>query len=54
MDSEIEVIANPILIDILIGNILSNAIRHSEIAGIVSVKHLIKTHYCQLWKGRAQ
>ena len=38
MDSEIEIVANPILIDVLIGNILSNAIRHSEIAGIVSVK----------------
>jgi len=38
MDSEIEVIANPILVDILIGNILSNAIRHSESTGIVSVK----------------
>ncbi|OPB89408.1 sensor histidine kinase [Elizabethkingia occulta] len=38
MDSEIEIIANPILIDILIGNILSNAIRHSESTGIVSVK----------------
>nr|WP_315028473.1 HAMP domain-containing sensor histidine kinase [uncultured Chryseobacterium sp.] len=29
LDNEIEVTANPILIDILIGNILSNAIRHS-------------------------
>ncbi|MCL1669837.1 HAMP domain-containing histidine kinase [Elizabethkingia ursingii] len=38
MDIEIEIVANTILIDVLIGNILSNAIRHSEIAGMVSVK----------------
>ncbi|WP_407481046.1 sensor histidine kinase [Elizabethkingia meningoseptica] len=38
LEDQIEAIANPILIDILIGNILSNAIRHSENAGIVSVK----------------
>lgn len=30
IENEIEITANPILIDILIGNILSNAIRHSE------------------------
>ncbi|AZA83739.1 sensor histidine kinase [Chryseobacterium lactis] len=38
LDGEIEVTANPILIDILIGNILSNAIRHSTNGDTVSVK----------------
>lgn len=38
LDSEIEITANPILIDILIGNILSNAIRHSENGHLISVK----------------
>ena len=38
LNHEIEVIANPILIDILIGNILSNAIRHSENGQTISVK----------------
>lgn len=38
IENEIEIIANPILIDILIGNILSNAIRHSENAGKVLVR----------------
>lgn len=38
LDNEIEVLANPILIDILIGNLLSNAIRHSEKGNIISVK----------------
>ena len=38
LNHEIEVIANPILIDILIGNILSNAIRHSENGQTISIK----------------
>ncbi|MCT4189473.1 HAMP domain-containing histidine kinase [Elizabethkingia anophelis] len=38
IENEIEIIANPILIDILIGNILSNAIRHSENGGKVLVR----------------
>ncbi|WP_426479317.1 sensor histidine kinase [Chryseobacterium sp. CBSDS_008] len=35
---EIKVTANPILIDILIGNILSNAIRHSKNNQVISIK----------------
>ncbi|OPC36706.1 sensor histidine kinase [Elizabethkingia miricola] len=38
IENEIEITANPILIDILIGNILSNAIRHSENGGKVLVR----------------
>ncbi|MHC6200529.1 hypothetical protein ATE49_15825 [Elizabethkingia miricola] len=38
IENEIEIIANPILIDILIGNILSNAIRHSENDGKVLIR----------------
>lgn len=38
IENEIEITANPILIDILIGNILSNAIRHSENDGKVLVR----------------
>ncbi|WP_412850881.1 sensor histidine kinase [Chryseobacterium sp. PMSZPI] len=38
LDHEIEIIANPSLIDILIGNILSNAIRHSENGQTISIK----------------
>ncbi|MGE8511734.1 MAG: sensor histidine kinase [Chryseobacterium culicis] len=38
LNNEIEITANPILIDILIGNILSNAIRHSENGYLISVK----------------
>ncbi|MGU3375106.1 sensor histidine kinase [Chryseobacterium sp. M5A1_1a] len=38
LDNEIEITANPILIDILIGNILSNAIRHTENGHLISVK----------------
>ena len=40
LNNEIEITANPILIDILIGNILSNAIRHSESGHLISVKTL--------------
>ncbi|WPO89258.1 sensor histidine kinase [Chryseobacterium sp. HR92] len=38
LDNDIEITANPILIDILIGNILSNAIRHSENGHLISIK----------------
>ena len=38
LENNIEVVANPVLLDILIGNILSNAIRHGESGQYVSVK----------------
>lgn len=47
IENEIEITANPILIDILIGNILSNAIRHSENDG----KVLVRTSHQELVTG---
>lgn len=37
LESDIEITANPTLIDILIGNILSNAIRHSQHGNLIYV-----------------